>query len=285
MFGFAAEKGIKSVRRSHNSAFNDYDGFVDKFKPKKTTDDCYTPPEVYSAVVDYVKETTGIGDRPIVRPFYPGGDFEHYDYPDNCVVIDNPPFSIFTKILRFYTFHGIDFFLFAPHLTLFVDVDCTFLPAYVDIIYHNGAKVKTAFATSLTPEYRIIVDWRLKKRIEDAQEHIKEKEKNDLPRYILPDNVVTAARLGKIVREGITIKVRKDEAQYCRCLDGQRESKTKFFGGGFIVSDKAAAEKAAAEKAAADKAAADKAAEREAIVWGLSAREKAIIATLNAHAE
>ena len=25
--------------------FEDYEGFVDKFKPKKTTDDCYTPPE------------------------------------------------------------------------------------------------------------------------------------------------------------------------------------------------------------------------------------------------
>ncbi len=24
----------------------DYDAFVEKFKPKKTTDDCYTPPEV-----------------------------------------------------------------------------------------------------------------------------------------------------------------------------------------------------------------------------------------------
>lgn len=24
--------------------FNDYDGFVAKFKPKKTTDDCYPPP-------------------------------------------------------------------------------------------------------------------------------------------------------------------------------------------------------------------------------------------------
>lgn len=25
-------------------SFTDYDGFVEKFKPKKTTDDCYTPP-------------------------------------------------------------------------------------------------------------------------------------------------------------------------------------------------------------------------------------------------
>ena len=29
--------------------FNDYAGFVEKFKPKKTTDDCYTPPAVYEA--------------------------------------------------------------------------------------------------------------------------------------------------------------------------------------------------------------------------------------------
>ena len=33
--------------------FNDYAGFVEKFKPKKTTDDCYTPPMVYEAVKDW----------------------------------------------------------------------------------------------------------------------------------------------------------------------------------------------------------------------------------------
>ena len=27
-----------------------YEGFVEKFKPKLTTDDCYTPPAVYDAV-------------------------------------------------------------------------------------------------------------------------------------------------------------------------------------------------------------------------------------------
>lgn len=32
--------------------FEDYDGFVEKFKPKKTTDDCYTPPDVYDCVSD-----------------------------------------------------------------------------------------------------------------------------------------------------------------------------------------------------------------------------------------
>lgn len=31
-----------------------YEEFVDKFKPKKTTADCYTPPEIYQAVKDWV---------------------------------------------------------------------------------------------------------------------------------------------------------------------------------------------------------------------------------------
>lgn len=30
--------------------FDDYEGFVNKFKPKKTTDDCYTPDWVYEFV-------------------------------------------------------------------------------------------------------------------------------------------------------------------------------------------------------------------------------------------
>ena len=28
----------------------EYQAFADKFKPKKTTDDCYTPPNIYEAV-------------------------------------------------------------------------------------------------------------------------------------------------------------------------------------------------------------------------------------------
>lgn len=30
----------------------EYAAFVEKFKPKKTTDDCYTPDNVYAAVHD-----------------------------------------------------------------------------------------------------------------------------------------------------------------------------------------------------------------------------------------
>lgn len=93
-----------TVKNGKNGKHYDYDAFVEKFKPKKTTDDCYTPPEVYDIVLKHVRETYHIADDvPIVRPFYPGGDYENYDYPEGCVVVDNPPFSIFAKILDFYT--------------------------------------------------------------------------------------------------------------------------------------------------------------------------------------
>ena len=95
-----------------------YEEFVDKFKPKKTTDDCYTPPKVYQAVLDYVMETYQIPeDTQVIRPFFPGGDYENAEYPEGCIVVDNPPFSIFAKIVDFYLQNGIKFFLFAPSLT------------------------------------------------------------------------------------------------------------------------------------------------------------------------
>lgn len=50
-----------------------YEEFVEKFKPKKTTDDCYTPPEIYEAVKEWACEEYGIDRKRIVRPFYLGG--------------------------------------------------------------------------------------------------------------------------------------------------------------------------------------------------------------------
>ena len=47
--------------------FNDYAGFVEKFKPKKTTDDCYTPPAVYEAVKDWACRRYGIDPACTVR--------------------------------------------------------------------------------------------------------------------------------------------------------------------------------------------------------------------------
>ena len=95
----------------------EYEAFVDKFRPKLTTDDCYTPPEVYDVIRDWVLTEYGLEHVQIVRPFWPGGNYEQFEYPDGCLVLDNPPFSILTKICRYYLDRGIRFFLFAPSLT------------------------------------------------------------------------------------------------------------------------------------------------------------------------
>ena len=130
--------------------FNDYEGFVEKFKPKKTTDDCYTPPAVYEAVKAWACRRYGIDPACTVRPFWPGGDYEHFDYPAGAVVLDNPPFSCLAKIVQFYQARQIPFFLFAPGLTALGLTRHGAGVVYADsrITYHNGAQVNTAFVTS-----------------------------------------------------------------------------------------------------------------------------------------
>lgn len=106
------------------------------------------PPPVYEAVVNWAGEHLDIGNRPVVRPFYPGGDFEHFDYPDNCVVIDNPPFSIFSKICNWYVERGIPFLLFAPAMSS-IKQNVTYIGVSCTITYENGANVGTAFVTNM----------------------------------------------------------------------------------------------------------------------------------------
>lgn len=77
-----------------------YEEFVEKFKNSnlpKTTDDCYTPQNVYNVVANWVADEYKINRDTFCRPFYPGGNYENYDYK-NKVVVDNPPFSILSKI-------------------------------------------------------------------------------------------------------------------------------------------------------------------------------------------
>ena len=280
------------ISQKKSDVFNDYDGFVEKFKPKKTTDDCYTPPAVYDAILGWLRENANIEGREIVRPFYPGGDFEQYEYPEGCIVVDNPPFSIITKICRWYMAHKIDFFLFAPHLTLFSarNIEWTCIVTLASIIYENGANVSTDFVSTLFGDIRIMTAPELRRRIVAACKQAKQ-DKLQLPKYKYPNNVTSAALLGKIAPY-VEFVVRASECQFISRLDSQN-GRSNIFGGGVILSDakaaekaaaeKAAAEKAAAEKAAAEKAAAEKAAaaERDAVVWNLSPREKNIIKMLS----
>lgn len=130
-----------------------YEEFVEKFKPKKTTDDCYTPPLVYDKILNVCQELFDISSYRIVRPFYPGGDFENFKYPDNAIVLDNPPFSILKNIVEFYVKNNIKFILFCPGLCAFtkyaMQSNLSFVFFGDDIAYENGAKVNTGLVTNI----------------------------------------------------------------------------------------------------------------------------------------
>lgn len=98
-FSYTTKRGEQMGATSQNpEAFHDYEGFVEKFKPKKTTDDCYPPPLVYDAVADWTAKEYGLDRADFVRPFYPGGDYEHFDYVGK-IVVDNRPFLFSGKSL------------------------------------------------------------------------------------------------------------------------------------------------------------------------------------------
>lgn len=258
-----------------------YDEFVEKFKPKKTTDDCYTPPLVYDVVREWACDQFNIDPGKIVRPFYPGGDYENFDYSNGAVVLDNPPFSIISKICEFYLNRKIPFFLFAPSLTVFsgknICLKITHIVCDADIEYDNGAIVHTAFVTNLGGDIVAISAPDLHRKVAEAVETLRKEKRRELPKYTYPDNVLTSSMLKKISKYGIEYQVRRGECAYISALDSQRKQGKAVFGNGLLLSQRKAKEKAAAEKAAAKKAAAEKA---NATVWKLSPREKEIIGKL-----
>lgn len=258
------------------AAGESYEEFVEKFKPKKTTDDCYTPPSIYAVIRDWACKEYGIDPSKIVRPFYPGGDYEHYDYPEGAVVLDNPPFSILSKICAFYLAKGIPFFLFAPSLTCFsgraIFMQMNHIICDAAITYENGAVVKTSFVTSYGGDIVTQTSPKLTALINAEDERLRRETVRQLPKYTYPDHVVSPAIMQKYAHYGIDFKIRRGECVWISALDAKKLEKKTIFGQGLLLSDRLAAEHAAVKKAAAEKAA--------AVVWQLSEREKEIIAGL-----
>lgn len=247
-------------------AAKEYAEFLAKFEAKKTTDDCFTPPAVFAAVHQWVAAEYGLQGRRIVRPFHPEGDFVAFEYQPGDVVLDNPPFSIITKIRRFYDESGIDYFLFAPSLTLFDTMAPTMLLVGETIEYANGAKVATSFITSLEPQTRVRTAPALAQALK-AQRPVKAA----LPKYAYPANVRNAALLLRI--SSVDFRILANECEFISKLDSQAANGKNIFGGGIIMSNAKAAELKAAV---------------ESTEWRLSPRELQIIEQLNkgmAHTE
>ena len=267
-----------AVTSQNKEKFEDYEGFVEKFKPKKTTDDCYTPPLVYDAVADWAAKEYLIDKRLFIRPFYPGGDYEHYDY-SNGIVVDNPPFSILSQIIKFYIEHNVKFLLFAPTLTCCRYGDyCTVLPIGADIEYENGAVICTSFVTNLEPyEIRAKTAPTLYKAVDEANKRNKAKLRKKIPKYSYPQDLVTAAMLYPYSRYGIEFTVPRSESLRVSSLDAQRPVKKAIFGGGWLISGRVRAER---EKAEREKVEREKVEREKADKWELSKREREIISNL-----
>lgn len=232
-----------------------YEEFVEKFKPKKTTDDCYTPQGIYEVIKDWVCEKYDVKEESIMRPFKQGGDYQAEKYQEGCLVLDNPPFSIYTQICEYYLERDIKFFLFAPSLTCLsgskiwnrmnhIICDC-------NIIYENGARVKTSFVTNLDTEIVLQTSPELTEIVNQKMKELQKEEKKQLPKYEYPDHVITAAAAQRLAHYGAEFKVHKNDCVRISKLDAQE--KKGIFGGGLLLSERAAAERAAAERAAGEK--------------------------------
>ena len=204
-----------------------YDEFVEKFKPKLTTDDCYTPKLVYDTVLKYVCHRWKVDPKAVVRPFYPGGDYEHFDY-NGRVVVDNPPFSILMQIVRFYMDHNIKFFLFGPALTLFSygyveGVNLIFTSG--EIIYENGARVKTGYLTNM-PAHKIETAPQLSEDLKAVQRKNDGRTKVELPMYVYKntDFIGMANRCEPVRLDDVVFKRKWDGRPVfgsC-CIDNER---------------------------------------------------------------
>ena len=253
--------------------FEDYSGFVEKFKPKKTTDDCYTPPLVYGAIANWVAKEYGLNKADFVRPFYPGGDYLRFDYSGKTVV-DNPPFSILGKIIDFYIKSEINFFLFAPLLTSLKHSkkECAFLCCDCSITYENGARVGTSFLTNLEPPdicVRVIPE--LNDLIKNANnENLKQQKAPPLPKYKYPKEVVSIALISTYARHNVPVTIKKSDIEWVEgsVLDSQRKEGKAIFGGGFFVSHTMGQRLDEARRQAD---------EARSVTWELSPRELEII--------
>ena len=162
--------------------------------------------------------------------------------------------------------HKIDFFLFAPHLTLFScrNIEWTCIVTSAAIIYENGANVNTDFLSNLFGDIRVMTSPELRRRIVESCKQDRKQNRKQVPKYRYPYNVTSAALLGKIAPY-VDFVVRANECRFISRLDSQSGG-PGIFGGGVLLSNAKAAEKAA---------------ERESIVWELSDRERHIIAELS----
>ena len=122
----------------------------------------------------------------------------------------------------------------------------------MSIPYANGAEVITGFITNLeSGDVCLKSEPELFNRLDSVADEIRKNGKRQLPKYSYPDHVVTAAMVQQYSKYGVPYEVSRKNSKKIQTLNAQQEVGKAIFGGGLLLSDKAAAERAAAERAAA----------------------------------
>lgn len=255
-----------------------YDEFVNKFKPKLTTDDCYTPAPVYDAIKGWACPRYGINPDTIVRPFYPGGDYENFEYPAGCCVLDNPPFSILARIVDFYNARHINYFLFAPGLTCLQYAKRTNIVIGGNIVYENGAYIATAFVTNLSGDILLECSPALTDAIVAANKLVNPKKQ--FPAFEYPNELLSVQFPLKLQRYPVPFKLRREDAIQVRHLDNMDKIKKQPYGTCYLLSPSATRDKLAAEKASRERKEQDKK-NKPKIKIELSERERNLINDLH----
>lgn len=207
------------------------------------------------------------GETRILRPFCPNGDYLSVDYSGDCVIIDNPPFSILTAIVNNYNRMGVKYFLFAPHLTCFGFLDkCQIVIIGYQIIYDNKARVNTAFLTNmLNDDVGVIGAPDLRERIVNAQAYLAKPQK----RYNYPKEVLTSTMVEAMVKGGVHYTLKKHEFIKISTLDAQPTT-TGIFGSGALLSTDATKQRIKCEEMITKR----EKMQQNRIEWVLSDREK-----------
>ena len=247
----ANTKKLRSGGSQNPIIFHDYESFIAKFTDKpKTTDECWTPRDVYEAVVKYVGEVYPLEGKQLLRPFYPGGDYEAAEYPADGIVIDNPPFSIFSKIVRFYLDRDIPFFLFGPALTM--SCVCKYGVTAVftgeNIRFSNGAVINISFISNLFGDIVAMSAPRLGELLAAcASQNIKA----NLPSYSYPAELLRPCELQTMASDGVEFAVRRSECRIARTLDNMPKGKN-LFGEAFLTTTSIGKAKEKAKERAKD---------------------------------
>lgn len=153
----------------------------------------------------------------------------------------SPPFSIFSKICKFYTARHIPFFLFGPGMTIAtVSTYATAVIINTGLVFENGANVRVNFASSLFPGVALMTAPRLNDLIKACPS---QNQKKELSIYETPDELLSVSDLQTICNGGIDFVVRRSECVRVRSLD-LHPKRGGLFGDHFLIAQAQAKAKA-----------------------------------------